>query len=66
MSIREDLRKFHHYVDMLDFLCEHKLETSESLAAKRIENRNVFTQIKRIFEMIGFVPSSLMLLVLSA
>lgn len=35
MSIREDLRKFHHYVDMLDFLCEHKLETSESLAAKR-------------------------------
>ncbi len=35
MSVREDIAKLNHYIEILDFLCEHKLETSESLAAKR-------------------------------
>ena len=35
MSVREDIAKLNHYIEILDFLCEHKLETSESLATKR-------------------------------
>ena len=35
MSVREDIAKLHHYIEILDFLCEHKLETSESLTAKK-------------------------------